>query len=241
MAPPRKSPGRPPLNKTRGTVPAPASTAATEPMAGAFYSPSELGGEPVPYSAPEPTLRAGFKTQFTDDVRSGAVPLERGGSVDREVAEFLAEQANENPDDLAAEIARIRGIRKPIGAYTQKLELAKRKGYHRHWFNDTAGRIESAESNGWTHVKGSDGKPIARCVGTGRDKGALYAYAMEIPEVFWLEDIAARNRAASERFETVKKEPFRSPKNSMTSADRGKFYDPNESSEGPVSITHSIG
>ena len=234
--PARKSSG--PRNASRAAgQPAPASAAASAPMEGAhgsFYSPL-AADEPAREAAPQ--VRAGFKTEFTPAVRSGSMPIERGGSVDREVAEHMAAEAISNPDDLAAEIARIRSIRKPIGAYTQKLALPPRMGYHRHWFNDTAGRVEEAEANGWTHVKGRDGKPIARCVGTGRDRGAMYAYAMEIPEVFWLEDMAAKNKAASDRMEGLKASPFMSKPGEAQASDRGKFYDPSESGEGPIQIT----
>jgi len=196
---------------------------------GGFYSPAD---EP----AAEPEKRAGFQTQFAKTVRHGSLPTEQGGSVDREIIEHMAEEANQNPDDLAAEIARIRSFRKPIGAYSQKLALPARTGYHRHWFNDTAGRVGEAINNGWAHVKGTDGKPIARCVGTGRDKGALYAYAMEIPEVFWLEDMAARHEAASDKVDALKSSPFSSKPGQAKPADKGKFYDPTDAQAGPLQV-----
>lgn len=231
-----------PQNQSRGAgQAAPKSAAATTPMEGAtgsFYSPAgDLDPEPDAPESDEPQMVAGFETRtFTDVVRSGSSPLERGGSVDREIAEGMAEEAFADPESLAEEIARIRAFRKPLGAMSQKLALPKRTGYHRHWFNDTAGRIEEAQNNGWAHVKGNDGKPICRCVGTGRDKGALYAYAMEIPEVFWLEDMAAKNRAATEKMEGLKASPFQSRPGQAKASDSGKFYDPVEAPSGPVQI-----
>lgn len=257
-----QGPRKGPVNQSRGSGPAaPKSAAAMSPLEGAkggikggeggyppfkedagpvFYSPDDgtgqqpdkddIGGDPSP-------MVAGFETrQFTDTVRSGSAPIERGGSVDREVIEHMAEEAITDPAVLAEEIARIRAFRKPLGAFSQKLALPVRSGYHRHWFNDTAGRIEEATNNGWAHVKGSDGKPICRCVGSGRDKGALYAYAMEIPEVFWLEDMAAKNKAATDKMEGLKASPFQSKPGQAKASDSGKFYDPVEAPSGPVQI-----
>lgn len=228
---------KPPINQSRGAgAAAPTSAASTAPMAGAFYSPGEEGAVPIEDVVAENQQRAAFRTEFTEEARESSVSLERGGTVDRDVAEHMAKDAIPNPNDLAAEIARIRSIRKPIGAYSQKLALSKRNGYHRHWFNDVAGRVEEAEANGWTHVKDQDGKPICRCVGTGRDRGAMYAYAMEIPEVFWLEDMAARNQAAQDKMESLKKTPFQAKSGQAQASDKGKFYDPTESDSGPLQI-----
>lgn len=240
-APARKVPSRGPVNQSRAAgAPAPGSAAATAPPS--FYNPDEApvsqlaaGGAPeLSPTAPDRALRAGFQKQFVEVTRSGSMPIEQGGSVDREVAESLAADAIDDADELQREIERIRATRKPIGAYSQKLALPKRLGYHRHWFNDTAGRVEEAEANGWSFIKGNDGKNISRCVGTGRDKGAMYAFAMEIPEVFWLEDMAARNQAATDKIEALKASPFRSPAGAAQKSDSGKFYDPSESA--PIQV-----
>lgn len=242
-APTRKPAARGPINQSRAAgAPAPASRAATAPPS--FYDPapaayepaSQLGAAAPVVELPERELRAGFKKVFADATRSGAMPLERGGTVDREIAEHMASEVMTDPEELAAEIARIRAFRKPIGNYAQKLALPKRNGYHRHWFNDTAGRVGEAEANGWTHIKDKDGHNIQRCVGTGRDKGALYAFAMEIPEVFWLEDMAARNQAATDKVDALKASPFQSRAGEAKPADKGKFYDPIESAAGPLQV-----
>jgi len=137
---------------------------------------------------------------------------------------------------LLADIERIRKMRKPLGTHSQKLALPKRPGYKRHWFNDSPGRIEQAKANGWAHVKDSDGQPISRVVGAGRDNGALRAYAMELPEVFWLEDMAARHAEATAKVEAIKKSPFRAEQGTAKPSDRGKFYDPQEDGAGPLSV-----
>lgn len=240
-----------PQNESRAAgAPVPASAAATAPTGrvdtaqaqrGEFYDPAAAAERPADAGAAGQGEAQGASglAAFTERVRESHVALERGGSADVEVVEREAADALSTPEDLAAEIARIRKIRRPIGAYAQKLALPARQGYHRHWFNDVAGRIDEATANGWTHVLGADKKPIARCVGTGRDKGAMYAFAMEIPEIFWLEDQAARHQAASDRIEGLKKAPFRAEAGTAKPADRGKFYDPSEHEAGPLQVVKS--
>lgn len=238
-APARKAPvsrkPQEPLNQSRAAgAPAPASTAATAPS---FYSPGPTTQTEAEQGPQQRTPLAGFQQTFAEATRHGSVPLERGGTVDREVAETLAADAVSDPNDLAAEIARIRSIRKPIGAYSQKLALPLRNGYHRHWFNDTAGRVQEAEANGWSFISDKDGKNISRCVGTGRDKGAMYAFAMELPEVFWLEDMAAKNQAATDKVDALKSSPFQSKAGQAQKSDSGKFYDPSETA--PIQVVKS--
>lgn len=222
-----------PQNTSRGAgAPAPASAAATEPGSGGFYSP---GDEPAGASSLESGAEAEERDQFNALVRAESPRGgEHFGSADREVVEGLAADAIEDPEALEDEIERIRLIRKPIGPYSLKLALPKRAGYYRHWFNDTAGRVEEARQNGWSPVTGNDGKPISRCVGSGRDKGAMYAFAMEIPEIFWLEDQALKNQAASEKLDSLKRSPFQAPAGAAKATDKGKFYDPSEAEGGPI-------
>jgi hypothetical protein len=78
--------------------------------------------------------------------------------------------------------------RVPFGSFEMKLELTPRPGFRRHWFNDRPGRIERAELAGYTHVKDASGKPITRPVGVRDGGGALYSYAMEIPQELYDED-----------------------------------------------------
>lgn len=223
--------------------PTPASAAATAPMEGArggapgsgFYSPET---ESPPRTSGLEAAAHGDPNAFAESLRRDHQGEgEHGGTADVEVVERAVAEAHSDPDTLAAEIARIRSFRRPLGAFSQKLALDKRPGYHRHWFNDVAGRIDEATQNGWAHVLGKDKKPIARCVGSGRDKGALYAFAMEIPEVFWLEDQDAKHAAAQSRIDGLKGPgAFRAPAGAAEKSDKGKFYDPVESAEGPISI-----
>jgi hypothetical protein len=143
-----------------------------------------------------------------------------------------ADAASPTPPDerqtLNEEIARIRKMRKPFGAFTQKLALATRPGYHRHWFNDVPGRIDEAKLSGWTHVTDDKGQPVKRIVGTGRDKGALYAFAMEIPQVFWEEDQAAQFARAKAPMDAIKSSPIQAKPGTAKAQDNEKFYSPRE-------------
>src|SRR5262249_28663036 len=139
--------------------------------------------------------------------------------------------------NLQTEIARIRKIRQPFGTLSQKLALAPRKGYHRHWFNDAAGRIDEALASGWTQIKDpKTGQPIRRVDGTGRDGAPMNAYAMELPEVFWQEDMNAKHAAAQEKVDAIKKSPFQARPGEAKASDKGKFYDPTESNA-PLQVT----
>lgn len=151
-------------------------------------------------------------------------------------ASLSSEGQGQEPDALLSDIERIRKIRKPFGAFTQKLALPTRDNYHRHWFNDMPGRIDEAKASGWAHVKDQEGKPVKRVVGTGRDNGALHAYAMELPEVFWREDQQAKFDAAQEKMDDLKKSPFRAAPGQAKKSDGGKFYSPEESA--PLQITN---
>lgn len=217
-----------PKNTSRAAgAPAPASAAATAPPS--FYSPADDATAHTSSLTPPPSPLA---TAHVKAVREQAIPLDEGpGTADAS----LAAQPPAEGETLAEAVARIRGIRRPLGVYSQKLALDARHGYHRHWFNDQPGRVQEAQDNGWAHVKGPDGHPIRRVVGSGRDNGALYAYAMEIPEVIWQEDMAARHRAAAQVIESTKANPFKAAPGTAKPSDGGKFYSPTESAA-PVQI-----
>lgn len=81
--------------------------------------------------------------------------------------------------------------RKPFGAMEQRMLYPERAGYHRHWFNDTPGRIARAQEAGYEHVT-ENGKNVSRVVGRAEGGGGLIAYLMEIPEEWYSEDMAAQ-------------------------------------------------
>ena len=88
--------------------------------------------------------------------------------------------------------------RKPFGTLGQKLAYPPREGYHRHWFNDSPGRIEMAKEYGYTHVMGKDGKPVTRVVGAAEGGGGLHAYLMETPEEWHQENLAKEQQRVDE-------------------------------------------
>lgn len=137
---------------------------------------------------------------------------------------------------LHADIARIRAQRKPFGAFTQKLAYDARSGYHRHWFNDEPGRVDEAVSNGWAHVQGKDDKSVKRVVGRARDGGPMYGYLLELPEIFWAEDMAAKHDAAQARIDEIKKNPFSAKPGQAQKSDAGKFYSPKDE---PLTMTQT--
>jgi hypothetical protein len=159
-------------------------------------------------------------------------------SVDHELAPNAALQEGETIEQAIARVGAIRERnRKEWGEFSQKLALPKRNGYHTHWFNDVAGRIDEAEASGWSHrINPRDGKPFHRVVGTGRDGKALEAYAMDLPLVFWQEEMDAKHKAASDRIDAIKKNPFPVAPGQSQAADKGKFYDPTDNGAGPLQV-----
>jgi hypothetical protein len=96
--------------------------------------------------------------------------------------------------------------RKPFGTSTQKLAFPDREGYHRHWFNETPGRIQQALDAGYTHViDAATQKPVTRIVGVTAQGGALSGYLMEIPQEWFLEDMAANEKVNQEKEDTIRR------------------------------------
>lgn len=216
-----------PLNPSRAAgAPAPASAAATQP----FYAAASQAAPASPPIPPEAQsqLAAAAQQQHAAAVRDQALHTGDGNTADAGLSEHAAVPADPMAPPSAAEIARLREMRKPLGAYSQKLALPKRPGYHRHWFNDVAGRVDEASASGWSHVLDKDRKPLKRAVGTGRDNGVMYAYAMELPEVFWQEDMDARHEQAAATVASTKANPFKAAPGSAKPSDKGKFYSPSE-------------
>jgi hypothetical protein len=149
-------------------------------------------------------------------------------------------QENETLEQAIARIGALREKnRQEWGAFSQKLALPVRPGYHRHWFNDVGGRIDEAKASGWSHVKNPrDGTPLKRAVGTGRDNNVLNAYAMELPDVFWKQEMDLRHGVAKEKVDAIKKKIASAVPGQAQASDQGKFYSPvEESGRDPVQIT----
>ena len=95
--------------------------------------------------------------------------------------------------------------RQPFGSQVQKLAYEARAGYHRHWFNDSPGRIEQALAAGYTHVEDKEGKKVSRVVGVGPSGGALLGFLMETPQEWYDEDMAAQQKIVDEREAAIKR------------------------------------
>lgn len=200
-------------------------------MADNFYSPGDANnvtpekprrGRPPGSKSPAASVADDAAKQAADQ----AIDVEVGVSADATIAPSYEPKEGET---LEQAIARIRSFRQPFGAMHQKLALPQRSGYHRHWFNDVAGRIDEAKQSGWAHIKNPrDGTPLKRSVGTGRDNNVLWAYAMELPLVFWQEEMDARNQLAKDKVDAIKAKPFQAQLGQSKAADQGKFYSPVE-------------
>jgi hypothetical protein len=88
-----------------------------------------------------------------------------------------------------------RESRVPFGVARTKLSVPMEiEGYHLHWVNDSAGRIQEAQRGGYTFVEPKevgapeDGSQVKRLVGKNEDGSAMYAYLMKIEMEFYLED-----------------------------------------------------
>jgi len=89
--------------------------------------------------------------------------------------------------------------RTPLGHQDQKLARVASKGMVGRWINDVGNRIALALQGDWTHVMESTGpdgeeKPVSMVVGTREDGGPLTAYYMEIPDKFYREDQAEKQK-----------------------------------------------
>lgn len=163
-----------------------------------------------------------------DPAAAAPLPVQAGDESLTADAQIALGHVAGDDESYEAKIERIRKLRKPFGAFSQKLALDEREGYKRHWFNDSPGRIDQAKANGWEHVKDKQGRPVQVVVGTGRDKGPLLAYAMELPKLFWEQDMAARHLEAKARMDGIKKNPFPSQPGAADRSDAGKFYSPGD-------------
>ena len=214
--PPQRPAPRPPVAKAKSILPGPAAAPAAAPPPAA-----------TPAAAPAPVA-----AEVIAQHKAESVQVE--GAITGDISLMLPAEDTLDPLAYQAEIERIRGLRKPFGTFTQKLALPVRRGYKRHWFNAVPGRIEQKLAEGWAFVTDRESKPIKRVVGTGRDNNALVGYAMEIPEVFWLEQQGSEHKIAQAKMDDIATNPVRAKPGTTKKADAGKFYSPTE--EGMVRI-----
>jgi hypothetical protein len=204
-----------------------------------FYDPKASAGASAPEKRkPGRPAKAAPKEEIAAAIAQPAHPVTEALSVDHELAPDATPRPDESLEDAIARVGAIRERnRKEWGEFSQKLALPKRNGYHTHWFNDVAGRIDEALASGWSHrINPRDGRPFHRVVGSGRDGKPLEAYAMDLPLVFWQEEMDARHKLASDRIEAIKKAPFQAKPGQAQASDKGKFYDPTEGQAGPLQV-----
>ena len=149
--------------------------------------------------------------------------------------DLVAESCGDEALSYEALVEKIRSERAELGDQPQKLYYAPRPRYHRHWFNDSPGRIHEATRRGWAHVVDpTNGGPVVRVVSPRLD--GLQGYLMEIPEVIWQEDMDARHRDAAAKVEATKAQAPQVPGAGGRREDAGAFYVPDDRG-GPVRIT----
>src|SRR5262245_51066143 len=100
---------------------------------------------------------------------------------------------------------RTQKVRVPFGGSEFKMTLEPKLGFHRHWFNDRPGRVDRAKLAGYEHVLNSAGQPVSMIVDTQPGiGGGMLAYAMEIPEELWLEDMKAQQKKIDDNEAVIK-------------------------------------
>lgn len=125
-----------------------------------------------------------------------SVPRRGRPPLNRETSPVPAVEAVEPPR---------RATRRPFSSVELKLAYESREGYHRHWFNDTPGRISRALEAGYEHVKDREGKNVSRLVGKDEGGNALNAYLLEIPEDWYKEDMAREQSAIDDKESAIKR------------------------------------
>ena len=120
--------------------------------------------------------------------------------------------------------------RKPLGVSEQRLQANVPTGMTGRWVNDTPGRIQRA-LEGYYEFISSDGDVVqdreggrSEIVGTGRDGGAMRAYLMAIPTVYYDKDQAAKQSKIDEVEDAIK----RGTPQQAAAQDEGAFYTPSE-------------
>jgi len=113
----------------------------------------------------------------------------------------VTEDENEGPDSPDHPTP----TRKPFGSQDQKMAYPEREGYHRHWFNDSPGRIYRATEAGYTHVIGHDEEKVSLVVGSKEGGGPLLAYLMEVPQEWWEEDRKSTQKITDDTLNAIER------------------------------------
>lgn len=142
---------------------------------------------PVVKKATMPTAGAADATPASPPVAAPiAPPAEAANEVEiRETAMMRRKEA--------------RKARSGLGGYAgQRMLASQRKGFHRHWINDTGANLEEMLDRGYTFVKdetasiNSDSLDSNRSLQVSKNGPPLTAYLMEIPDKVYQEDQDAK-------------------------------------------------
>lgn len=218
-----------------------AKQAKTPATAESDAKPAEQEGANALAATDAPAVEAVYDPERVADAADDVLEPDPKAPTAEEIQSVHARRGATEPserDRYLADVERIRSMRRQFGRQTQKLALPNRPGYKRYWFNDAPGQVQGALDNGWAHVLDKDRKPLSRVVGSGRDGGALRAYAMEIPQEFWDEDQERVHQAAKARIDAIKAKPIRAEPGTAHKSDTGKFYSPEEG--GILQISESV-
>lgn len=225
---------RPVRAPVRASRPAPAAE-AMEPPRGGFYNPdgarpepplTQLGAADAP--PPRPDYDVDGPDSFNATLRDDAIEVTPRVSADAPIVDddYGTAPDIEDREAYRAYIERIKAGRRPLGEYNFKLALPHRRGYKRHWFVDAPGRVDLATQNGWSLIRGKDGKPLRRNAGRGPQAPSQFAFAMEIPLVFWEEDQAYKHKLASDRVDGIRNRTATAKEGQAKPEDNQKFYNP---------------
>lgn len=112
-------------------------------------------------------------------------------------------------------------VRRPFGSQDQKMAYAEREGYHRHWFNDTPGRIHRAKEAGYEHVIGHDGENVSLVVGSKEGGGPLLGYLMEVPQEWWEQDRAQTQKLTDDTLSAIRRGKSENPEDGQYIPNQG--------------------
>ena len=97
-----------------------------------------------------------------------------------------------------------KSTRKPFGSQDQKLAYEARPGFHRHWFNEIPGRIDSALEAGYTHVLNKEGSKVTQVVGVANSGQPLNAWLMELPQEWYDDDMKRQQQSVDEKDSAIR-------------------------------------
>lgn len=109
-------------------------------------------------------------------------------------------------DELAEHIKEFGAgfVRKPFAERQMRLNAPRRAGFHRHWFNDTPGRVAHMKERGYKIVT-ERGVPITVMGSVSAQGTGLLQYLMEIPLQWFEQDQRESQKAADEIEATIRR------------------------------------